>query len=205
MKKQFAVMFCLLAIFTCLVGCSTGSKASFPETFIGSVGQEETDALKTLGTTEQALSDYTVDVYRAKPPMCSSRLMHTAAMKPPPASSTTQSSPYRARRMMTAFHTCAPATTSLKSARRTVHDRREHGRRFRRRRYRYAFCGAAKRMQAAKTSAPYNTSGAASVKTNRALPLLLSERKRLGARKAHVFAERACTNSIKLYKKARKF
>lgn len=63
MKKQFAVMFCLLAIFTCLVGCSTGSKASFPETFIGSVGQEETDALKTLGTTEQALSDYTVDVY----------------------------------------------------------------------------------------------------------------------------------------------
>lgn len=52
MKKQFAVMFCLLAIFTCLVGCSTGSKASFPETFIGSVGQEETDALKTLGTTE---------------------------------------------------------------------------------------------------------------------------------------------------------
>ena len=26
----------------------------------------------------------------------------------------TQSSPYRARRMMTAFHTCAPATTSLK-------------------------------------------------------------------------------------------
>ena len=49
MKKQFAVMFCLLAIFTCLVGCSTGSKASFPETFIGSV--------------EQALSDYTVDVY----------------------------------------------------------------------------------------------------------------------------------------------
>lgn len=63
MKKQFAVMFCLLAIFTCLVGCSTDSKASFPETFIGSVGQEKADALKTLGTTEQALSDYTVDVY----------------------------------------------------------------------------------------------------------------------------------------------
>lgn len=63
MKKQFAVMFCLLAIFTCLVGCSTGSKASFPETFIGSVGQGESDALKTLGTTKQALSDYTVDVY----------------------------------------------------------------------------------------------------------------------------------------------
>lgn len=63
MKKQFAVMFCLLAIFTCLVGCSTGSKASFPEMFIGSVGQGETDALKTLGVTEQALSGYTVDVY----------------------------------------------------------------------------------------------------------------------------------------------
>ena len=63
MKKQFAIMFCLLAMFTCLVGCSTGSKASFPETFIGSVGQGKTDALKTLGTTEQALSDYTVDVY----------------------------------------------------------------------------------------------------------------------------------------------
>ena len=63
MKKQFAVMFCLLAIFTCLVGCSTGSKASFPETFIGSVGQEKADALKTLGVTEQALSGYTVDVY----------------------------------------------------------------------------------------------------------------------------------------------
>ena len=63
MKKQFAVMFCLLAMFTCLVGCSTGSKASFPETFIGSVGQGETDALKTLGVTEQALSGYTVDVY----------------------------------------------------------------------------------------------------------------------------------------------
>ena len=56
-------MFCLLAIFTCLVGCSTGSKASFPETFIGSVGQEKADALKTLGVTEQALSGYTVDVY----------------------------------------------------------------------------------------------------------------------------------------------
>ena len=82
MKKQFAVMFCLLAIFTCLVGCSTGSKASFPETFIGSVGQEKADALKTLGVTEQALSDYTVDVY-------GSRLMHIAAMKPPPVSSTT--------------------------------------------------------------------------------------------------------------------
>lgn len=63
MKKQFAVMFCLLAIFTCLVGCSVKTGNVFPETFIGAVGQGETDALKTLGTTEQALSDYTVDVY----------------------------------------------------------------------------------------------------------------------------------------------
>ena len=63
MKKQFTVMFCLLAIFTCLVGCSNSSKASFPEAFIGAVGQEKSDALKTLGTTEQSLSGYTMDVY----------------------------------------------------------------------------------------------------------------------------------------------
>lgn len=63
MKKQFAVMFCLLAIFTCLVGCSVKTGSVFPETFIGAVGQGETDALKALGTTEQALSGYTVDVY----------------------------------------------------------------------------------------------------------------------------------------------
>ena len=104
MKKQFAVMFCLLAIFTCLVGCSTGSKVSFPETFIGSVGQEETDALKTLGTTEQALSDYTVDVYGKTADV---QLSFDAYRGD-------ETSPYRARRMMTAFHTCAPATTSLK-------------------------------------------------------------------------------------------
>lgn len=69
MKKQFAVMFCLLAIFTCLVGCSTGSKASFPETFIGSVGQGETDALKTLGVTERRSPAIPL-TFTAKPPMC---------------------------------------------------------------------------------------------------------------------------------------
>ena len=63
MKKQFAVMFCLLAIFTYLVGCSNKSTSAFPEAFISAVGQEKADALKTLGTTEQALSDYKVDVY----------------------------------------------------------------------------------------------------------------------------------------------
>lgn len=63
MKKQFAVMFCLLAIFTCLVGCSGKTESLFPSAFVRAMGQEETDALKTLGTTEQALSDYTVDVY----------------------------------------------------------------------------------------------------------------------------------------------
>ena len=63
MKKQFAVMFCLLAIFTCLVGCSGKTESPFPSAFVRAVGQEKADALKTLGTTEQALSDYTVDVY----------------------------------------------------------------------------------------------------------------------------------------------
>lgn len=63
MKKQFAVMFCLLAIFTCLVGCSGKTESLFPSAFVRAVGQEKADALKTLGVTEQALSDYTVDVY----------------------------------------------------------------------------------------------------------------------------------------------
>lgn len=63
MKKQFAVMFCLLAIFTCLVGCSGKTESLFPSAFVRAVGQEKAEALKTLGTTEQALSDYTVDVY----------------------------------------------------------------------------------------------------------------------------------------------
>lgn len=35
----------------------------FPSAFVRAVGQEKADALKTLGVTEQALSDYTVDVY----------------------------------------------------------------------------------------------------------------------------------------------
>lgn len=63
MKKQFAVMFCLLAIFTCLVGCSGKTESLFPSAFVRAVGQEKADALKTLGVTEQALSGYTVDVY----------------------------------------------------------------------------------------------------------------------------------------------
>lgn len=63
MKKQFAVMFCLLAIFTCLVGCSGKTENLFPSAFVRAVGQEKADALKTLGVTEQALSGYTVDVY----------------------------------------------------------------------------------------------------------------------------------------------
>lgn len=63
MKKQFAVMFCLLAIFTYLVGCSGKTESLFPSAFVRAVGQGETDALKMLGVTEQALSDYTVDVY----------------------------------------------------------------------------------------------------------------------------------------------
>lgn len=63
MKKQFAVMFCLLAIFTCLVGCSGKAESLFPSAFVRAMGQKKADALKTLGVTEQALSDYTVDVY----------------------------------------------------------------------------------------------------------------------------------------------
>lgn len=63
MKKQFAVMFCLLAIFACLVGCSGKTESLFPSAFVRAMGQEKADALKTLGTTEQALSGYTVDVY----------------------------------------------------------------------------------------------------------------------------------------------
>ena len=105
-------MFCLLAMFTCLVGCSTGSKASFPETFIGSVGQGKTDALKTLGTTEQALSDYTVDVYGKTADVQLSfdayRGDETSAGQLNYAELTVPCTP------MTAFHTCAPATTSLK-------------------------------------------------------------------------------------------
>ena len=56
-------MFCLLAIFTCLVGCSGKTESLFPSAFVRAMGQEKADALKTLGVTEQALSDYTVDVY----------------------------------------------------------------------------------------------------------------------------------------------
>lgn len=56
-------MFCLLAIFTCLVGCSGKTESLFPSAFVRAVGQEKAEALKTLGVTEQALSDYTVDVY----------------------------------------------------------------------------------------------------------------------------------------------
>lgn len=63
MKKQFAVMLCLLAIFTCLVGCSGKTESLFPSAFVRAVGQKKADALKTLGVTEQALSGYTVDVY----------------------------------------------------------------------------------------------------------------------------------------------
>lgn len=56
-------MLCLLAIFTCLVGCSGKTESLFPSAFVRAVGQEKADALKTLGVTEQALSGYTVDVY----------------------------------------------------------------------------------------------------------------------------------------------
>lgn len=150
MKKQFAVMFCLLAIFTCLVGCSTGSKASFPEMFIGSVGQGETDALKTLGVTEQALSGYTVDVYGKTADVQLSfdayRGDETSAGKLNYAELTVPCTPNGDG--FSYMRTCYDKLG--KSARRTVHDRREHGRRFRRRRYRYAFCGAAKRCRRRK-------------------------------------------------------
>lgn len=63
MKKQFAVMFCLLAICAALVGCSGKTENLSPSAFVRAVGQEKADALKTLGVTEQALSGYTVDVY----------------------------------------------------------------------------------------------------------------------------------------------
>lgn len=63
MKKQLEVIFCLLAMCTFLAGCSGQSESSFPEAFVRAVGQKKADALKTLGVTEQALSDYTVDVY----------------------------------------------------------------------------------------------------------------------------------------------
>lgn len=63
MKKQFAVIFCLLAICATLVGCSGKTENLFPSAFVRAVGQEKADALKTLGVTEQALSGYTVDVY----------------------------------------------------------------------------------------------------------------------------------------------
>lgn len=63
MKKQFAVIFCLLAICAALVGCSGKTENLFPSAFVRAVGQEKADALKTLGVTEQALSGYTVDVY----------------------------------------------------------------------------------------------------------------------------------------------
>ena len=120
-------MFCLLAMFTCLVGCSTGSKASFPETFIGSVGQGKTDALKTLGTTEQALSDYTVDVYGKTADV---QLSFDA---------------YRGDETSAGKLNYAELTVPC-----TIR-----------------FLRRCKKMQAAKMSAPYNTSGAVSVKTSR--------------------------------------
>lgn len=130
------------------------------------MGQEETDALKTLGTTEQALSDYTVDVYGKTADVQLSfdayRGDETSAGKLNYAELTVP---------------CTPNDDGF-SYMRTCYDKLEKALgepfttdvnmdgRFRRRRYRYAFCGAAKRC-GAKTSAPYNTSGAASVKTNR--------------------------------------
>lgn len=166
MKKQFAVMFCLLAIFTCLVGCSTGSKASFPETFIGSVGQEETDALKTLGTTEQALSDYTVDVYGKTADVQLSfdayRGDETSAGKLNYAELTVPCTPNDDG--FSYMRTCydklekalgEPFTTDVNMDGVSAEDDTD------------TLFAARKKMQAAKTSAPYNTSGAASVKTNR--------------------------------------
>lgn len=204
MKKQFAIMFCLLAMFTCLVGCSTGSKASFPETFIGSVGQGKTDALKTLGTTEQALSDYTVDVYGKTADVQLSfdayRGDETSAGKLNYAELTVPCTPNDDG--FSYMRTCydelekalgGPFTTDVNMDGVSAEDDTD------------TLFAALQKMQAAKMSAPYNTSGAVSVKTSRCFTLLLSERKRLGARKAHVFAERACTNFIKLCKKARKF
>ena len=166
MKKQFAVMFCLLAIFTCLVGCSTGSKASFPEMFIGSVGQGETDALKTLGVTEQALSGYTVDVYGKTADVQLSfdayRGDETSAGKLNYAELTVPCTPNGDG--FSYMRTCydklekalgGPFTTDVNMdgvSAETIPIR---------------FLRRCKKMQAAKTSAPYNTSGAASVKTNR--------------------------------------
>lgn len=152
MKKQFAVMFCLLAIFTCLVGCSIGSKASFPETFIGSVGQGETDALKTLGTTEQALSGYTVDVYGKTADVQLSfdayRGDETSAGKLNYVELTVPCTPNGDG--FSYMRTCYDKLG--KSARRTVHDRREHGRAFPPKTIPIRFLRRCKKMQAAKTS-----------------------------------------------------
>lgn len=166
MKKQFAVMFCLLAIFTCLVGCSTGSKASFPEMFIGSVGQGETDALKTLGVTEQALSGYTVDVYGKTADVQLSfdayRGDETSAGKLNYAELTVPCTPNGDG--FSYMRTCydklekalgGPFTTDVNMDGVSAEDDTD------------TLFAALQKMQAAKTSAPYNTSGAASVKTNR--------------------------------------
>lgn len=166
MKKQFAVMFCLLAIFACLVGCSTGSKASFPETFIGSVGQGETDALKTLGVTEQALSGYTVDVYGKAADVQLSfdayRGDETSAGKLNYAELTVPCTPNDDG--FSYMRTCydklekalgVPFTTDVNMDGVSAEDDTD------------TLFAALQKMQAAKMSAPYNTSGAASVKTNR--------------------------------------
>ena len=154
MKKQFAIMFCLLAMFTCLVGCSTGSKASFPETFIGSVGQGKTDALKTLGTTEQALSDYTVDVYGKTADVQLSfdayRGDETSAGKLNYAELTVPCTPNDDG--FSYMRTCYDELEKALGGPFTIPIR---------------FLRRCKKMQAAKMSAPYNTSGAVSVKTSR--------------------------------------
>lgn len=166
MKKQFAVMFCLLAIFTCLVGCSTGSKASFPETFISSVGQGETDALKTLGVTEQALSDYTVDVYGKTADVQLSfdayRGDETSAGKLNYAELTVPCTPNGDgfSYMRTCYNKLEkalgePFTTDVNMDGVSAEDDTD------------TLLRRCKKMQAAKMSAPYNTSGAVSVKTNR--------------------------------------
>lgn len=166
MKKQFAVMFCLLAIFTCLVGCSGKTESLFPSAFVRAVGQEKADALKTLGTTEQALSDYTVDVYGKTADVQLSfdayRGDETSAGKLNYAELTVPCTPNGDgfSYMRTCYNKLEkalgePFTTDVNMDGVSAEDDTD------------TLLRRCKKMQAAKMSAPYNTSGAVSVKTNR--------------------------------------
>ena len=159
-------MFCLLAIFYMPCRVLGKTESLFPSAFVRAVGQEKADALKTLGTTEQALSDYTVDVYGKTADVQLSfdayRGDETSAGKLNYAELTVPCTPNGDgfSYMRTCYNKLEkalgePFTTDVNMDGVSAEDDTD------------TLFAALQKMQAAKMSAPYNTSGAVSVKTNR--------------------------------------